>query len=413
MNNKHHVAVQSFILDLMQKVRTEPMGLFDYPMLTTTAGKYYSAAVFTWDTHHMTLRYAMNGEAEFMKYFLLTMLKFQRSNGFVSCTCNSVDGAVHTRGFHAQPYLAQNAAIYLNAVGDTATVSEIYGKLEKYLDYWEKTYSAPYGLYRWGEAWMSGFDNEITGTIFPTGSIISPDLAALLYLEYRAMGFIARKLGADDRRFEQRASEIKNAVNEYLWSEEMQTYSAFNLLNNKVITSFADQHLAGEVGKYAYISCPALLVLFAGIAEPRRAKQMIERYVLSPEHFRSPFGIRSLSRSSEYYNNARWGNPPRFGEWSRLTNSNWQGPVWIPLSWFVMHALLRYGYRQEAELLADDTVELVYKSISTLGFMRENFDGETGEGLYADNFASWNILTDKFHLYTAGKGLPIFPWENA
>ena len=95
MNNVHYAEVQGFISDLMKKVRTEPMGLFDYPMLTTTAGKYYSAAVFTWDTHHMTLRYAMNGEAEFMKYFLLTMLKFQRSNGFVSCTCNSVDGAVH------------------------------------------------------------------------------------------------------------------------------------------------------------------------------------------------------------------------------------------------------------------------------------------------------------------------------
>ena len=227
------------------------------------------------------------------------------------------------------------------------------------------------------------------------------------------MGFIARKLGKSDEGFEQQASEIKAAVNEYLWSEESQTYSARNLLNDKVITSFSDQHLGGDVGKYSYISCPSLLVLFAGIATPERARKMIEKYVLAPEHFRSPFGIRSLSRSSEYYNNARWGNPPRFCEWSRLTNSNWQGPVWIPLSWFVMHALLRYGYCKEAELLADDTVELVYKSIQELGFMRENFDGETGEGLYADNFASWNILTDKFHAYLEGKGLQIFPWENA
>ena len=40
MNNSHYTEVQTFIQDLMQKVRTEPMGLFDYPMLTTTAGKY-------------------------------------------------------------------------------------------------------------------------------------------------------------------------------------------------------------------------------------------------------------------------------------------------------------------------------------------------------------------------------------
>ncbi len=412
MDKKIYSEVHEFIEKLMMQVRTEPMGLFDYPMLSTTASKYYSAAVFTWDTHHMTLRYAMNGEAEFMKYFLLTMLKFQRSNGFVSCTCNPVDGGVHTRGFHAQPYLAQNAAIYLNTTNDIETVSGIFPKLEKYLAFWEKNYSAPYGLYRWGETWMSGFDNEITGTIHPTGAIIPADLPALLYLEYRAMAFIARKLGKDDTAFEKRASEIKAAVNEYLWSDSMQTYSAFNLLSNKVITSFDDPFLAGEVGKYSFISCPSLLILFAGIATPERAKAMIEKYVLAPEHFRSPFGIRSLSKSSEYYNSARWGNPPRFGEWSRLTNSNWQGPVWIPLNWFVFHALLRYGYTDEAEVLADDTVKLVHNSIRTLGFMRENFDGESGEPLYADNFASWNILADKFHACLAGEGLQIFPWEN-
>ncbi len=412
MDKTIYSKVHAFIEKLMTQIRTEPMGLFEYPMLTTTAGVYYSGAIFTWDTHHMTLRYAMNGEVEFMKYFLLTMLKFQRSDGFVSCICNSVDGACCTNGFHAQPYLAQNAAIYLNAVNDIETITEIYPRLEKYLAFWEQKYSAPYGLYRWGETWMSGFDNEIAGTIHPTGSIIPADLPALLYLEYRAMAFIARKLGRYDTFFENKASEIKAAVNEYLWSETMQTYSAFNLLNNKVIVSYDDPFLAGEVGRYSFVSCPALLILFAGIATPERAKAMIEKYVLAPEHFRSPFGIRSLSKSSEYYNTARWGNPPRFGDWSRLTNSNWQGPVWIPLNWFVFHGLLRYKYNNEAEALADDTVKLVYNSIQTLGFMRENFDGETGEPLYADNFASWNILSDKFHAYLTGGGLPVFPWEN-
>ena len=82
------------------------------------------------------------------------------------------------------------------------------------------------------------------------------------------------------------------------------------------------------------------------------------------------------------------------------------------MNWFVFHALLRYNYPEEARKLADDTVELVYKSIKTFGFMRENFHGDTGEPLYADNFASWNILADKFHSYLEDRGLPIFPWEQ-
>ena len=115
---------------------------------------------------------------------------------------------------------------------------------------------------------------------------------------------------------------------------------------------------------------------------------------------------------TDFRQNARWGNPPRFGDWTRLTNSNWQGPVWIPLNWFVFHGLLRYGFIKVAESLADDTIELIFKSICELGFMRENYDAETGEGLYADNFASWNLLADAMPLYLSGKGLELFPWEK-
>ena len=58
----------------------------------------------------MTLRYAMDNKPEQMKYFLLNMLQFQRTTGFLSCCANSANGASYTSGFHAQPFLAQNAA---------------------------------------------------------------------------------------------------------------------------------------------------------------------------------------------------------------------------------------------------------------------------------------------------------------
>ena len=414
MENSHYRKVNQFIEDLMVKIYRPAEGLFRYPSLTTTSGKFYSAGMFTWDTHHMTLRFAMAGKPEMMNYFLLTMFQFQRTNGFVPCICGSKDGGCNLTGFHAQPFLAQNAAIYLNLTDDAETAGNIYGPLEKYLRYWLTASAAPLGLFRWGETWMSGFDNEITGTIFPTGSILPLDLPSLLYLECRAMDYLAGKLGRDGSEYRTTAERIRKAVSENLWDEKMEIYAPWNLLSGKRQISWGDGSLDSEVGKYAFVSCPSLLPLFAGIAEPERAERMIRKYVLSPEHFRSRFGIRSLSRSSEYYNNARWGNPPRFGDWTRLTNSNWQGPVWIPLNWFVFHGLLRYGFRQEAEALADDTVELIYKSIEELGFMRENYHAETGEGLYADQFASWNILTDTMHHYLdqSGKEISLFPWEK-
>ena len=414
MEMLHFQKVHEFITGLMREIECPPQGLFQYPSLRTTAGEFYSAGMFTWDTHHMTLRFAMDGRPEMMKYFLLTMFQFQRSSGFVPCVCSSVNGGGSTTGFHAQPFLAQNAAIYLNVSKDRETVGSLFEKLEKYLNYWLNTYRAPLGLFRWGETWMSGFDNEITGTIFPTGSILPPDLPSLLYLECRAMGFLARQLEREDAAFEAEADRIKATVNEHLWDEGMGIYSSWNLLSGRLQTSWSDGSLSSKVGKYAYVSCPSLMPLFAGVAEPERARRMIQTYVLSPEHFRSRFGIRSLSKSSEYYNNARWGNPPRFGDWARLTNSNWQGPVWIPLNWFVFHGLLRYGFTAEAKALADDTVELIHQSIEDLGFMRENYHAETGEGLYADQFASWNLLSDSMHSYLDPRqdALALFPWEK-
>ena len=414
MQQSHYQQVNANIKQLMQNICKSPRGLFPYPWLATTAGKFYAARIFTWDAHHMTLRFAMDGQPEMMKYFLLTMFQFQRSNGFVPSICSPDNGGNDAPGFHAQPYLAQNAAEYLNFSGDLETIGELFGKLKKYLDCWLTVYSAPFGLFRWEETLMSGFDNEITGTIFPTGTILPPDLPSLLYLECRAMGYLARKLNLPDGEFEECACKIKDAVNDYLWDEEFGIYSSFNLCSGKTQTSWGDGSLNSSVGKYAYISCPSLLVLFAGIADKARAERMIKTYVLSPDHFRSRFGIRSLSKSSEYCNNARWGNPPRFGSWKRLTNSNWQGPVWVPLNWFVFHALLRYGFANEAAELADDTVELIYKSFQELGFMRENYHAETGEGLYADDFASWNLLTDSMHWYlnSPEKTISLFPWEN-
>ena len=45
--------------------------------------------------------------------------------------------------------------------------------------------------------------------------------------------------------------------------------------------------------------------------------------------------------------------------------------------------------------------------------MRENYNSETVEALYADHFASWNILADSFHSFLdpADGGLELFPRE--
>jgi neutral trehalase len=402
--------VHEHILKIMPLIKHEAKGKFKYPFLSVTYGQHYANSVFSWDNHHMSLRFAASGETEQMRYFVKNMLTFQGANGFVPCVINTVGGASGgASGFHAQPFLAQNVSVYTKLTGDKDFAMEVYDSLKLYLEYWLTQNSAPFDLFRWRETYMSGFDNEIAGTLFPPNSIISPDLNAWLYLELKSMEKLGRILNrdAEAENYKCKAENLKQAINTYLWDEKYGTYAAYDLCRGKTRISLSDNNLADEVGAYAFLSCPALIPLYAGIAEQAQAERMIESYVLNPSHFRSEFGIRSLSRSSEYYNNARWGNPPRFGDVNRLTNSNWQGPVWIPVNWFVFHGLLRYGFKTEAEKLVVDTMKVIARSIDKLGYMRENFHGETGEPLYADYFASWNILADLMPDYLEDKGIPL------
>ncbi|MBU1736411.1 MAG: hypothetical protein KJ692_14385 [Verrucomicrobia bacterium] len=405
------------ILRIMPLIQHAAEGRLRYPYLTVTYGQHYGGHIYCWDNHHMTLRFAAAGEPEQMCYFVDNMLSFQTASGYVPCVINIADGGSGAiSNFHAQPFLAQNAAIYTMLTGDAAWAETVFPKMKKYLSYWLEKHAAPFGLCRWRYPYMSGFDNEIAATVFPPDTIISPDLNAWLYLELRSMAYLAGMQHdvSAQQDYHCRAETLKKAINTYLWDDEFGTYAAYDLCAGQCRVSWGDGTLSGEVGQYAYLSCPALIPLFARLAEPERAQRMIKNYVLNPDHFRSPYGIRSMSKSSEYYNQARWGNPPRYGDHRRLTNSNWQGPVWIPLNWFVFHALLYYGFVVEAEQLADDTFKVIAMSVKQCGFMRENFHAETGEPLYADNFASWNILADLMPDYLPGgkPKLSLFAFEK-
>ncbi|MEI6337335.1 MAG: trehalase family glycosidase [Verrucomicrobiota bacterium] len=424
MNTSQSAAqiVHNHIESILPQLQHEATGRLPFPTLSVGFGKTYNGFIYCWDNHHMTLRFAAAGQPEQLKYFVGNMLACQNESDFVPSIVHFKNAGIGQLGpWHAQPWLAQNVATYFDLTGDAAWTRQIFPNLSRYLDFWIKQHAAPHGLYRWRHSWHSGFDNEISGTIFQPDAVLSPDLNAYLYLELRAMAFLSEALGQTDsvETYSQKADQLRDAINDRLWDDTLGTYAAYDLINNqpRVSLELAKNNTGGDtedgIGRYAYLSCPALLPLFAGIATPDRAERMIRAYVLAPEHFRSSFGIRSLSKASEYYNQARWGAPSRFSDPRILTNSNWQGPVWIPLNWFVFHALLRYGFASDAQALVADTEKVLASCISRLGYMRENFDAETGEGLYADRFGSWNILADIMGDFLPGRKAPIrlFPWE--
>jgi hypothetical protein len=114
-------------------------------------------------------------------------------------------------------------------------------------------------------------------------------------------------------------------------------------------------------------SVATLMPLYSGAISSERAaaleKVMEDAYLATTRH-----PLPSVPPSSS------WFEPKRY----------WQGPTWLNMNWFVIDGLKRYGFNDQAEALANVTIELTNRS----GF-REYFDPLTGEGAGVDRF-SWS-----------------------
>jgi hypothetical protein len=385
------------IREVLPKLRQEAGGWIKHPWLSVGHGEHYSTFIYTWDHHHAALRSALGGRPEYLRYLPENLTYYQRSDGYTPSMVGKDHGP---RGmqpvYHAQPFLFQGALAYVKQTGDVSWGGAIFEKLAKYLEFFFVENKAPLGLVRYRVGWYGGIDNDVAHTFFLPDSTIACDLPALLVMECRAGAEMARMLGKVEQAalWEGKAQGLAEAVNAHLWVEEEDSYGVYNLLEGRAGLRLGGLGLSGEIGRYAFQTSTNLMPLWAGIAPRERGRRMIERYLLSEEHFWSPHGIRSLSARSEYYNNARWGNPTRFGDHRRMTNSNWQGPVWFPTCYFMCQALCLYGYQERAMELAVRVVETMARGIAESGSMAENYHGDTGVPLYAKKFGSWNMLGD-------------------
>lgn len=390
--------VHKYITGIMDTIIRPPTSVLKHPYTSVTANEsIYGKTIFCWDNHFMAVRYAYAGKPEFLKYLVDNLLCYQRKNGFVPNCVNKDQPPSSLTQFHAQPFLMQSAFYYYNATKDRTWIKTIFRKLEKYLGYYEKNNQNQSELFAWTEAYMSGIDNDIATSFFEPGTVLSPDLSSRIYLEYRAASRLAKSFGDDAKSnaYAEKARTLKKRIHAIFWNNELQTYTAWNRISGRSVFKYDDDGLnAMGIGLHSFCSCSNFLPLYAGIADKKSASAMIRRYLINPDHFYGPYGIRSLSKASEYYNNGVWGNAPRFGDMSTLTTSNWQGPVWIVNCYLVANILIHYGFLDEAADLNKKTLALLAKSLNTIGSFTENYHAETGEPLYSKEFASWNILAD-------------------
>ena len=384
----------------MPRIERPPMGKILFPWISVTAGEHYASTIYTWDFHHAAMRFAIGGKPQYLRFLVDNLLAYQQADGHTPHVVN-VDRGPRFLDVpsHAQPFLLQAAMMYVHQTDDSAWGNSVFPKLIKYVDYSDKVYSTAYGLKRWRTNWLGGVDNDVVTAFLPPDSVASCDINGWVYMELLAGKKLAERLerASEAEAFDRRAKAHRRIVNEKMWFDEVKSYSAYRLCDGRPLFAYTFDPLPQGVGEFAFQAGTNLMPLYARMADRQSGREMIQKYVLSEKHFWSPYGIRTLSRASEYFNNAVWGNPSRFGDYRRMTESNWQGPVWIPLNYFVFHALRHYGFEAEARVLADRSVDVLANSLAVMGSFSENFDSETGRPLYASHYTSWNLLGDTMH----------------
>ena len=198
------------------------------------------------------------------------------------------------------------------------------------------------------------------------------------------------------------------------------------------------------------------------LAIPSRERlERVLRYVLDESEFLSPHGVRSLSRvyqenpyemrvDGETYRVAY--TPAESDTWLFGGNSNWRGPVWMPINYLLIEALERYhhfygdeftvefptgsGVWMNLQQVADELSRRLVRLFMPDGegrrpamgrdfvfsndphwkehvLFHEYFHGDTGEGLGASHQTGWSALIarliEKHHDGDRGKAWRLAP----
>jgi hypothetical protein len=167
---------------------------------------------------------------------------------------------------------------------------------------------------------------------------------------------IAKAIGHDlPIKLSQQMAKTKTAL-EQLWDENHSEYFSRSFVSHKLIEE---------------PTIATFMPLYAGAVSKERAEQL----------------VNLLKRRRTFA--ARWPvpsvplNSPDFE-----AHKYWQGPTWVNTNWLIVEGLKRYGFDDEAKLLAERTIELVAKNGPS-----EYFSPLDGSPAGAPNFSWTAALT--------------------
>jgi len=197
----------------------------------------------------------------------------------------------------------------------------------------------------------------------------APGLNAMLVKEAEALANMAAALGdsTGERRWTREAQTRAEATRETFWDEKTDFFYYVDQADNDFTFD--------ESNDLKRRSVVGFLPLWAGVASPQQAEQLVETMTDTSEFWR-PYGVPSLSASDSFY------EPKGY----------WNGPVWVPWQYLLMRGLLDYGYRETARRLSNRVLGNVVHELKTTHTFWEFYSPDHPWGGYHQTYIWTGIV---------------------
>ncbi len=288
----------------------------------------------------------------------------------------------------AKPVMAQLALLVADESKDITWLAPYFDKLLRFYESWILGNESSIGLLVWGNDVAIGTDNDPTTFGRPFFSSANIMLNCLYYQELRAAVTLAHRLNRlqDEQILSNRANDLAANIQKYCWDPRDRFYYTVDV---QCVDRRAELIPGTPLGMaMSWHTLPLRIQMFTGflplwceLATKEQARDLVRTNYIADERFRSKWGVRSLSSYESMYSMTFSSNP-----------SNWLGPVWILVNYFVWKGLKTYGFDAESADLADKTIRLLATDLAANGSLNEYYHPDTGSALSHKGFVDWNML---------------------
>lgn len=299
---------------------------------------------------------------------------------------------------------------------DKEWLGEMFPRLESWFNWFNRTQTGKYPLsYRWRgrnettdrelnpKTLTSGLD-DFPRASHPSADEVHLDLRCWMALASRVMAKICQALSINGDAYSSFYELLRDndLLDDLHWSQADNMYCDKGLhtdnLQMVLVRRNGGEQLVRQVHSKPHYQCVAhfgyvsLFPLMMVLLEPNNPKlEMILKRIEDPAELWTPYGLRSLSKNSFYYDKANTLNDQPY----------WRGPVWMPINFLALKGLDHYRsvsgpYQTKAQdiyaRLRENLIRNVFNEYKRTNYVWEHYNDKTGHGQGTFPMTGWTAL---------------------